>query len=145
MARYKGKRIMFVGDSLSLNQWQSLTCMLHAAVPRSRYTVDRQNDLSTFTMPVSFSSNSLFHFPFFFFNTVLLISVSLSFPFCSCLWIFHLIRVNPKLFNHSFSLSLSLSSPFCSREIEVWWVFHLRRFNPKLFSHLFSLSLFPIL
>ncbi|XP_034677950.1 protein trichome birefringence-like 38 [Vitis riparia] len=51
LARYKGKRIMFVGDSLSLNQWQSLTCMLHAAVPRSRYTVDRENDLSTFTIP----------------------------------------------------------------------------------------------
>ncbi|KAK9922706.1 hypothetical protein M0R45_031158 [Rubus argutus] len=28
---------MFVGDSLSLNQWQSLTCMLHSWVPNSKY------------------------------------------------------------------------------------------------------------
>ena len=46
---------MFVGDSLSLNQWESLTCMLHAAVPNSKYTVDRQKDLSTFTIPVTLS------------------------------------------------------------------------------------------
>ncbi|KAJ0963061.1 hypothetical protein J5N97_028183 [Dioscorea zingiberensis] len=30
---WAGKKIMFVGDSLSLNQWQSLLCMLHASVP----------------------------------------------------------------------------------------------------------------
>ncbi|KAL2455591.1 Protein trichome birefringence-like 37 [Forsythia ovata] len=44
----KGKKIMFVGDSLSLNQWQSLTCMLHAAVPQSNFTLQRKGDLSTF-------------------------------------------------------------------------------------------------
>ncbi|OUZ99261.1 PMR5 N-terminal domain [Macleaya cordata] len=38
LKRYKGKKIMFVGDSLSNNQWQSFTCMLHAAVPNSNYT-----------------------------------------------------------------------------------------------------------
>ncbi|CAA3033565.1 trichome birefringence-like 41 [Olea europaea subsp. europaea] len=44
----KGKKIMFVGDSLSLNQWQSLTCMLHAAVPQSNFSLQRRGDLSTF-------------------------------------------------------------------------------------------------
>lgn len=44
---------MFVGDSLSLNQWQSLTCMLHAAVPTARYNLSRQDDVSTFTFTVS--------------------------------------------------------------------------------------------
>ncbi|KAJ7981884.1 Trichome birefringence-like family [Quillaja saponaria] len=29
LRRYKGKKILFVGDSLSFNQWQSLICMLH--------------------------------------------------------------------------------------------------------------------
>ncbi|KAK8577259.1 hypothetical protein V6N13_122250 [Hibiscus sabdariffa] len=32
----KGKKLVFIGDSISLNQWQSLVCMLHAAVPSSR-------------------------------------------------------------------------------------------------------------
>ncbi|KAJ0102102.1 hypothetical protein Patl1_04938 [Pistacia atlantica] len=51
LRRYKGKKILFVGDSLSLNQWQSLTCMLHASVPQSKFTISRQDDLSTFTLP----------------------------------------------------------------------------------------------
>ncbi|KAA8526740.1 hypothetical protein F0562_009031 [Nyssa sinensis] len=48
LKRLKGKSIMFVGDSISRNQWQSLTCMLHAAVPTANYTVTTQDDVSTF-------------------------------------------------------------------------------------------------
>ncbi|KAL6602792.1 hypothetical protein ACP70R_043153 [Stipagrostis hirtigluma subsp. patula] len=33
LRRWRGKRVVFVGDSLSMNQWASLACMLHAAVP----------------------------------------------------------------------------------------------------------------
>ncbi|GAB4858449.1 hypothetical protein Ancab_009923, partial [Ancistrocladus abbreviatus] len=33
--RMRGKKIMFVGYSLSLNYWQSLVCLLHAAAPNS--------------------------------------------------------------------------------------------------------------
>lgn len=43
---------MFVGDSLSLNQWQSLTCMLHKAVPGANYTLARKGGVSTFRFPV---------------------------------------------------------------------------------------------
>ncbi|XP_010273482.1 PREDICTED: protein trichome birefringence-like 41 [Nelumbo nucifera] len=46
--RLRGKSIMFVGDSLSLNQWQSLTCMLHTALPNSKYSLVRNGGLSTF-------------------------------------------------------------------------------------------------
>nr|CAB3496239.1 unnamed protein product [Digitaria exilis] len=35
LARMKGKTVMFVGDSLGRNQWESLVCLLHAAVPQS--------------------------------------------------------------------------------------------------------------
>ncbi|CAN6207591.1 unnamed protein product [Urochloa humidicola] len=31
LRRWRGKTVMFVGDSLSMNQWVSLACMLHAA------------------------------------------------------------------------------------------------------------------
>ncbi|XP_022717356.1 protein trichome birefringence-like 41 [Durio zibethinus] len=51
LRKLKGKKILFIGDSLSLNQWQSLTCMLHAAVPQSNYTINRKGDFSTFSFP----------------------------------------------------------------------------------------------
>ncbi|KAI3949192.1 hypothetical protein MKW92_028544 [Papaver armeniacum] len=38
LRRYTGKKIMFVGDSISNNQWQSLICMIHAAVPNAKYS-----------------------------------------------------------------------------------------------------------
>ncbi|KAL6975985.1 Protein trichome birefringence-like 43 [Sarracenia purpurea var. burkii] len=57
--RLRGKRVMFVGDSLSLNQWQSLTCMLHVSVPRARYTLQRTVDLSIFTFP-SYNASLMF-------------------------------------------------------------------------------------
>ncbi|KAK1397189.1 Trichome birefringence-like family [Heracleum sosnowskyi] len=47
----KGKRIMFIGDSIGLNQWQSLNCMLHTAVPQATYTLTRNKGLSTFQFP----------------------------------------------------------------------------------------------
>ncbi|KAI4333475.1 hypothetical protein L6164_018282 [Bauhinia variegata] len=48
LERYRGKKILFVGDSLSNNMWQSLTCMLHVAVPKSDYTLSPSEQLSTF-------------------------------------------------------------------------------------------------
>lgn len=54
LEKMKGKSIMFVGDSLSRNQWQSLTCLLHSAVPNSPYTLDRVGDVSIFTLTVWF-------------------------------------------------------------------------------------------
>ncbi|KAK9937778.1 hypothetical protein M0R45_014548 [Rubus argutus] len=51
LRRFKGKKILFVGDSLSFNQWQSLRCMLHAAVPNTNYTLSSKGALSTFLLP----------------------------------------------------------------------------------------------
>ncbi|KAL5165492.1 Protein trichome birefringence-like 43 [Glycine soja] len=64
LTRLRGKSIMFVGDSLGLNQWQSLTCMLHIAVPQAPYSLARNGDVSIFTFPtydvkVMFSRNAL--------------------------------------------------------------------------------------
>ncbi|XP_030520466.1 protein trichome birefringence-like 38 [Rhodamnia argentea] len=60
LKKLRGKRIMFVGDSLSLNQWQSLTCMLHAYVPEAKYAFSRTADLSTFTFP-AFNVSIILH------------------------------------------------------------------------------------
>jgi hypothetical protein len=56
---------MFVGDSLSRNQWQSLTCMLHFAVPDAEYDLTRQGDVSTFTFTVCHNPLLIY---FYFFN-----------------------------------------------------------------------------
>ncbi|KAK4487730.1 hypothetical protein RD792_005615 [Penstemon davidsonii] len=36
LKRWKGKKILFVGDSLSYNHWSSLVCMIHGAVPNAK-------------------------------------------------------------------------------------------------------------
>ncbi|KAL2975763.1 hypothetical protein AAZX31_14G180300 [Glycine max] len=44
----KGKTVMFVGDSLGRNQWQSLICMLSAAAPQAQTHMVRGDPLSVF-------------------------------------------------------------------------------------------------
>ncbi|GAV60689.1 PC-Esterase domain-containing protein/PMR5N domain-containing protein [Cephalotus follicularis] len=50
LQKFRGKSIMYVGDSLSRNQWQSLTCMLHSSMPNANYNLTREGDVSTFTI-----------------------------------------------------------------------------------------------
>ncbi|WCJ23605.1 TRICHOME BIREFRINGENCE-LIKE 43 [Euphorbia peplus] len=51
LLRMRGKRIMFVGDSLSMNQWQSLNCMLHTSAPEAKYISKKIGGLSIFRFP----------------------------------------------------------------------------------------------
>lgn len=41
--------MMLVGDSLSRNQWKSLSCLLSSSVPNAKYTIQHVDDISTFT------------------------------------------------------------------------------------------------
>ncbi|KAH7842705.1 hypothetical protein Vadar_008279 [Vaccinium darrowii] len=50
LKKFKGKKIMFVGDSLVRDQWQSLTCLLYNARPNLEYTLTRSGMISTFTI-----------------------------------------------------------------------------------------------
>ncbi|CAL9751125.1 unnamed protein product [Musa acuminata subsp. burmannicoides] len=61
LGRLKGKKIMFVGDSISLNQWESLGCMLRAAVPNAKTTYTRKTPLSTITFEDYGVSVMLYH------------------------------------------------------------------------------------
>ncbi|KAK0579879.1 hypothetical protein LWI29_032984 [Acer saccharum] len=47
LKRWRGKRVMFVGDSLSLNMWESLSCMIHASVPNSKTSFVRTGTISS--------------------------------------------------------------------------------------------------
>ncbi|OWM73357.1 hypothetical protein CDL15_Pgr001471 [Punica granatum] len=49
LERWRGKKIMFVGDSLSQNMWESLSCMIHAWVPNARASLIRRDGLSSLT------------------------------------------------------------------------------------------------
>ncbi|XP_021736224.1 protein trichome birefringence-like 38 [Chenopodium quinoa] len=50
VTRFTGKKIMFVGDSLSLDQWQSFTCMLQASLPHCNHKLTVKGALSTHTI-----------------------------------------------------------------------------------------------
>lgn len=62
--KFKGKKIMFVGDSLSLDQWQSLTCMLQAALPQSYHQLKVKGARSTFSIKDYNLSVTLYRTPY---------------------------------------------------------------------------------
>lgn len=49
LEKWRGKKIMFVGDSLSLNMWQSLNCMIHAWVPNAKTTYFKRDSFGSLT------------------------------------------------------------------------------------------------
>ncbi|KAJ9190596.1 hypothetical protein P3X46_001781 [Hevea brasiliensis] len=58
---FQGKKIMFIGDSLSLNQFESLLCLLHAAVPNSNIREEKNNSFPTVIFEDYEVSIMLFH------------------------------------------------------------------------------------
>ncbi|KAF3968395.1 hypothetical protein ACB098_08G022900 [Castanea mollissima] len=48
LVHMKGKTVMFVGDSLGRNQWESLICLISATAPTTSTQVIRGDPLSTF-------------------------------------------------------------------------------------------------
>ncbi|XP_024974476.1 protein PMR5-like [Cynara cardunculus var. scolymus] len=48
LTKMRGKKVMFVGDSLGRNQWESLICMTWSAVPTAATKMNRGDPLSTF-------------------------------------------------------------------------------------------------
>ena len=52
LSKWRGKKIMFVGDSLSLNMWESLSCMIRASVPSAKNSFVRKELQSSVTFQV---------------------------------------------------------------------------------------------
>lgn len=48
LQKLRGKTLMFVGDSLNRDQWQSMICLLHSALPQARTSYVGGDTLSTF-------------------------------------------------------------------------------------------------
>ncbi|XP_019188121.1 PREDICTED: protein trichome birefringence-like 35 [Ipomoea nil] len=46
--KLRGKRLMFVGDSLNRNQWMSMVCMLQSVIPSDKRYMSPQQHLSIF-------------------------------------------------------------------------------------------------
>ncbi|KAL1558681.1 Protein pmr5 [Salvia divinorum] len=65
LTRLRGKSVMFVGDSLGRNQWQSLICMIASGLPASSHTqITRGDPLSTFKIVEYGVSVSFYRAPY---------------------------------------------------------------------------------
>ncbi|KAL7184283.1 hypothetical protein ACSBR2_026438 [Camellia fascicularis] len=48
LEKLRGKRLMFVGDSLNRNQWESMVCLVQSVVPPGRKSLKKTGSLSVF-------------------------------------------------------------------------------------------------
>ncbi|CAL0320326.1 unnamed protein product [Lupinus luteus] len=54
LEKLRGKRLMFVGDSLNRNQWESMVCLVQSVIPRrDKKSINKTGSLSIFTIQVS--------------------------------------------------------------------------------------------
>ncbi|MFS7997326.1 putative PC-Esterase [Helianthus anomalus] len=63
LRRLRGKRIIFVGDSVNRNQWLSMVCMLQSVIPLGLKKMQKVANVSLFTFKafVSYPSISFTH------------------------------------------------------------------------------------
>ena len=54
LEKLRGKRLMFVGDSLNRNQWESMVCFVQSVVPSTRKSLIKSGSLNIFRIEVCF-------------------------------------------------------------------------------------------
>ncbi|KAI3993474.1 hypothetical protein MKX01_002487 [Papaver californicum] len=50
LEKLRGKRLMFVGDSLNRNQWESMICFVQSVVPAGKKSLNKYGSLSVFRL-----------------------------------------------------------------------------------------------
>jgi len=55
LEKLRGKRMLFVGDSLQMGQWLSFVCLVNSVLHYTARTMERSTTLSVFTATVSLS------------------------------------------------------------------------------------------
>ncbi|KMZ70189.1 Protein trichome birefringence-like 38 [Zostera marina] len=71
MEKWRGKKVMFVGDSLSLNQWVSLSCMLHASLPPNSNVSISENRITRTHLFRDFELSVIYYHSLFLVDVVL--------------------------------------------------------------------------
>ena len=66
----RGKRMMFVGDSLNRGQYVSLICLLHQLIPEDEKSMETFDSLTVFTakvtlVPLPLENDTFFQVPVF--------------------------------------------------------------------------------
>ncbi|KDP44749.1 hypothetical protein JCGZ_01249 [Jatropha curcas] len=64
LKRLRNKRLMFVGDSLNRNQWESMICLVQSVIPPGRKTWRKEGSLAIFTMEDYNSTIEFYWAPF---------------------------------------------------------------------------------
>ena len=54
LERLRGKRLVFVGDSLNRGQWVSMVCLLESSIPSTHKSMHTNGSLTTFKALVTF-------------------------------------------------------------------------------------------